>query len=175
MAGIQDSQKGEEKEARVGNHVHSHQCKTEFGGGDSSGAPCYIFSAFLCFNHSYDGHSPDNSNLHPSDSHPPSTPPKPLSSFLLSLTMAQVQPRNPRKLVLPRSQPSPGNPQQWGHKLVYTCPSFPPFSEHHWEAFCILLSRRETCCLEQQPPKKALFVFASSFLILLTPSLLSDP
>ena len=99
----------------------------------------------------------------------------PLSSFLLSLTMAQVQPRNPRKLVLPRSQPSPGNPQQWGHKLVYTCPSFPPFSEHHWEAFCILLSRRETCCLEQQPPKKALFVFASSFLILLTPSLLSDP
>lgn len=105
----------------------------------------------------------------------PPTPPKPLSSFLLSLTMAQVQPRNPRKLVLPRSQPSPGNPQQWGHKLVYTCPSFPPFSEHHWEAFCILLSRRETCCLEQQPPKKALFVFASSFLILLTPSLLSDP
>lgn len=171
MAGIQDSQKGEEKEAHVGNHVHSRQCKTEFGGGDSSGASCCIFSALLCFYHSCDGHSPDSSSLHPSDSHPL----KPLSSFLLSLTMAQVQPRNPRKLVLPRSQPSPGNPQQWGHKPVFTCPSFPPFSEHHWEAFCILLSRRETCCLEQQPPKKALFVFASSFLILLMPSLLSDP
>ena len=91
--------------------------------------------------------------------HQTATHPKPLSIFLLSLIMAQVQPRNSRILLLPHSQPSPGNPQQW-HTHV---PPSPPLSEHHWEAFCILLSRRETCYLKQQSPKKCALCFCLFF------------
>lgn len=106
--------------------------------------------------------------------HQTATHPKPLSIFLLSLTMAQAQPRNARILLLPHPTPHQAALSS-GDTSWCTCdPASPPLSEHHWEAFCIL-SRRETCYLEQQPPKKALCVFASSFLILLMPSLLSDP
>ena len=71
MEGIQDSQKREEQEASVGNRVHRVTNARQSLEEETSGAPRYIVSALLCFNHSYDGHSPDSSNLHPSDSHPP--------------------------------------------------------------------------------------------------------
>lgn len=61
MAGIRTHRRGRRRRPVAGNHVHSHQCKTEFGGGDSSTEPHVTYSQPSSVSyHSCDGHSPDS-------------------------------------------------------------------------------------------------------------------
>lgn len=145
-------------------HIQSHQCKKEFGVSDTSGAPCYILSALLCFSHSYGGRSlTAQTHIHLTATHL-----KHLSIFLLSLIMAQVQPRNARVLMLsptptPTRQPSTAGHRSWSINVSAS----PPLGEHHWETFCTLLSRSQQkidMLLTTAISKTVLFVFSPPFL-----------
>ena len=65
--------------------------------------------------------------------HQTATHPKPLSIFLLSLTMAQAQPRNARILLLPHPTPHQAALSSGDTSWCTRDPASPPLSEHHWE------------------------------------------
>ena len=92
---------------------------------------------------------------------------KHLSIFLLSLIMAQVQPRNARVLMLsptptPARQPATAGHRSWSTNVSAS----PPLGEHHWETFCTLLRRsqqKRDMLLTTAISKTVLFVFSPPF------------